>query len=70
MSLLIPFINSVKRLKTKKNICIFLIRSDHVGEFENDLFEKLCEENGIHHNFSTPRTPQENGFVERKNRSL
>nr|KYP32018.1 Retrovirus-related Pol polyprotein from transposon TNT 1-94 [Cajanus cajan] len=31
---------------------------------------RFCEENGIKHNFSTPRTPQQNGVVERKNRSL
>jgi len=30
----------------------------------------FCEENGILHNFSTPRTPQQNGVVERKNKSL
>ena len=29
-----------------------------------------CEENGILHNFSTPRTPQQNGVVEIKNISL
>ena len=34
------------------------------------MFEKFCEENGIMHNFSAPRTPQQNGVVERKNRSL
>ena len=46
------------------------MRSDHGGEFQNELFEKFCEENGIMHNFSAPRTPQQNGVVERKNRSL
>ena len=30
----------------------------------------FCEENGIMHEFSAPRTPQQNGVVERKNRSL
>ena len=54
----------------KKGTCISSIRSDHWGEFKNDLFEKFCEGNGIHHNFSTPRTPQQNGVVKRKNRSL
>jgi len=29
-----------------------------------------CEKHGINHNFSAPRTPQQNGVVERKNRSL
>ena len=30
----------------------------------------FCDEHGIEHNFSTPRTPQQNGIVERKNISL
>ena len=34
------------------------------------MFEKFCEENRIMHNFSAPRTLQQNGVVERKNRSL
>ena len=30
-----------------------------------------CNEHGIsHHNFSAPRTPQQNGVVEKKNRTL
>ena len=40
------------------------------GEFENHLFEQFCDDNGIDHNFSAPRTPQQNGVVERKNRVL
>ena len=31
---------------------------------------KNCEKHGIIHEFSSPRTPQQNGVVERKNRSL
>ena len=42
----------------------------HGSEFISDLFESFCEEKGYHHNFSTPKTPQQNGVVERKNRSL
>jgi len=30
----------------------------------------FCEKFGIQHNFSVPRTPQQNGVVERKNRAL
>ena len=30
----------------------------------------FCEKHGINHNFSAPRTPQQNVVVERKNRSL
>jgi len=58
-----------KIIQNKKNVNIASIRSDHGGEFENKDFELFFDENGIQHNFSTPRTPQQNGVVERKNRS-
>ena len=57
-------------IQNEKSMRIVSIRSDHGGEFQNEKFEKYCFENGIHHNFSAPRTPQQNGVVERKNRSL
>ncbi|KAK0575374.1 hypothetical protein LWI29_038069 [Acer saccharum] len=46
------------------------IRSDHEREFENASFESYCNSLGISHEFSAPRTPQQNGVVERKNRVL
>ena len=54
----------------KKELKILKVRSDHGGEFENEPFEIFCKEHGIIHEFSSPRTPQQNGVVERKNRSL
>ena len=36
----------------------------------NEFFKNFCSENGISHTFSSPRTPQQNGIVERKNRTL
>ncbi|GKB85672.1 retrovirus-related pol polyprotein from transposon TNT 1-94 [Tanacetum coccineum] len=40
-------------------------------EFDNEVqFGEFCNANGITHNFSAPRTPQSNGVVERKNRTL
>jgi transposase InsO family protein len=45
------------------------IRSDNVTEFKNSKIEGLLEE-GIKHEFSPPYTPQQNGVVERKNRTL
>ena len=59
-----------KRIQDEKGFCITSIRSNHGGEFENHFFENFCNENDISHNFSSPRTPQQNGVVERKNRSL
>ena len=60
----------VKVLQNQKDLKIACIRSDHGGEFENHDFENFCDKHGIEHNFSAPRTPQQNGVVERKNRSL
>jgi len=59
-----------KMIQNEKDLKIKVLRSDHGSEFQNELFEKFCEENGIMHNFSAPRTPQQNGVVERKNRFL
>ncbi|KAK2359506.1 putative mitochondrial protein [Trifolium repens] len=58
------------QIQNEKDSKILKVRSDHGGEFENEPFENFCEEHGILHEFSSPRTPQQNGVVERKNRSL
>jgi transposase InsO family protein len=52
------------RLRIKK------IRSDNGTEFKNSQIEGFLEEEGIKHEFSSPYTPQQNGVVERKNRTL
>ena len=59
-----------KQIQNEKGCCISFIRSDHGGEFENQPFKIFCEENDISHEFSCPRTPQQNGVVERKNITL
>ena len=60
----------VKKISVEKNTTILSIRSDHGLEFENSQFEKFYSEHGIIHNFSAPRTPQQNGAVEKKHRTL
>ena len=59
-----------KALQNENGCCIKSIRSDHGEEFQNARFERFCEKHGISHTFSALRTPQQNGLVERKNRSL
>jgi transposase InsO family protein len=39
-------------------------------EFKNSQIKGFLEEEGIKHEFSSPYTPQQNGVVERKNRTL
>nr|AAR89047.1 putative integrase [Oryza sativa Japonica Group] len=46
------------------------IRSDNGSEYKNASFEQFCNERGLEHEFSSPRVPQQNGVVERKNHVL
>ena len=46
------------------------LRSDHGKKFENSSCIDYCSEHGVDHKFSAPRTTQQNGVVERKNRTL
>src|ERR1041384_1926564 len=46
------------------------IRSDNGTEFKNTGVQEFLDEMGITHEFSAPYTPQQNGVVERKNRTL
>lgn len=48
---------------------IKVLRSVRGREYEIGLFNKFCEENGIIQE-TTPYSPQFNGVVERKNRTL
>ena len=59
-----------KKIQNEKGYSITCIRSDHGGEFENHAFENFCNDLGIEHKFLSPRTPQQNEVVERKNKSI
>ncbi len=59
-----------KEVTNARDTSVIAIRSDHGTEFENYLFDEFCSKKGITHNFSAPRTPQQNRVVERKNRTL
>ncbi|WP_233552525.1 DDE-type integrase/transposase/recombinase, partial [Alcanivorax profundi] len=58
----------IKRIQNEKGSQVCKIRSDHGSEFENSSFEKFYNNQGISHEFSAPKMPQQNGIVERKNR--
>ena len=59
-----------KKLQNEKGLYIVKIRSDHGKEFENAKFEAFYNEHSIKKEFSTPKTPQQNRVVERKNRVI
>jgi len=46
------------------------LRSDGGGEYTSIEFNDFCSSNGINHEVTAPYTPQHNGILERKNRTL
>jgi len=45
-------------------------RSDRGGEFNSIEFKEYCDERGVKHFTTTPYTPQQNGVVEHRNRTV
>lgn len=64
------FKNFKALVKKQSGYEIKAIRSDRGGEFTCNEFKNFCEENGIHHPLTVPRSPQQNGVAERKNRTI
>ena len=64
------FESFINRIQNEFESKVKIIRTDHVGEFENKIFDELCNTLGIFYQYSAPRTPQQNGVAERKNRTL
>ncbi|KAK2429638.1 putative mitochondrial protein [Trifolium repens] len=58
------------QIQREKGSNVVRIRSDHGREFENSKFDDFCAAEGIKHEYSSPITPQQNGIVERKNRTI
>ncbi|KAI5003256.1 hypothetical protein ZWY2020_030416 [Hordeum vulgare] len=59
-----------EQASTNFDIKIKHIRSDNGTEFKNTGLDDYLDELGITHELSAPYTPQQNGVVERKNRTL
>jgi transposase InsO family protein len=60
----------LRRAQNEFGLRIKKIRSDNGMESKNSQIEGFLEEEGIKHEFSSSYTPQQNGVVERKNRTL
>jgi transposase InsO family protein len=64
------FCSLALRLNNEHPNCLKAIRSDNGTEFRNASFNQFCLEHDVDQQFSTPRVPQQNGFVEQKNHTL
>ncbi|KAK9050852.1 hypothetical protein SSX86_030179 [Deinandra increscens subsp. villosa] len=60
----------VINLENQSNLKVKTIRCDNGTELKNHVLNSFCEEKGIVRQFSAPRTPQQNGVAERRNRTL
>jgi transposase InsO family protein len=60
----------LRRAQNEFELKVKKIRSDNGSEFKNLQVDEYLEEEGIKHEFFAPYTPQQNGVVERKNRTL
>nr|GFA11469.1 putative ribonuclease H-like domain-containing protein [Tanacetum cinerariifolium] len=57
-------------LENQLSLKLKVIRSDNGTKFKNNDLNQFCRMKRIKREFSVPRTPQKNGIVERKNRTL
>nr|GEV40197.1 putative ribonuclease H-like domain-containing protein [Tanacetum cinerariifolium] len=57
-------------LETQLSLKVKIIRSNNGTEFMNQDLNQFYRIKGIKREFSVPRTPQQNGIAERKNRTL
>ncbi|GJU06206.1 putative ribonuclease H-like domain-containing protein [Tanacetum coccineum] len=62
--------NFLKQIQVGLNKTVRFIRTDNGTEFVNQVMSEYYEGVGIFHQKSVPRTPQQNGVVERRNRTL
>ncbi|GJT98987.1 retrovirus-related pol polyprotein from transposon TNT 1-94 [Tanacetum coccineum] len=60
----------IKRVENQNDIKVKQLRTDNGTEFRNSILVNFCDEKEISQNFSSPYTPEQNGVVERKNRTL
>ncbi|KAI3729397.1 hypothetical protein L6452_18054 [Arctium lappa] len=60
----------ILRIENQTNQKVKVIRSNNGTEFKNLDLNTFCEEKGIERQYSAPRTPQQNGVAERRNRTL
>ncbi|KAL2237779.1 UNVERIFIED_CONTAM: Retrovirus-related Pol polyprotein from transposon TNT 1-94 [Sesamum indicum] len=57
-------------VETELGMSIKCLRTDSGGEFNSAEFNDFCKQQGVKRQLTTTYTPQQNGVVERKNRTM
>nr|GEY96369.1 retrovirus-related Pol polyprotein from transposon TNT 1-94 [Tanacetum cinerariifolium] len=63
-------ISFIKKTQVNLQLQVQRVRTDNGTEFKNKTLAKFFDDVGITQQFSSARTPQQNGVVERRNRTL
>ncbi|KAK1616553.1 hypothetical protein QYE76_022070 [Lolium multiflorum] len=63
-------IDFATKVQHQHNLLILAIRSDNGSEFKNYTLNDFLSDEEIRHQYSAAYTPQQNGVVDRKNRTL
>nr|GEY20522.1 retrovirus-related Pol polyprotein from transposon TNT 1-94 [Tanacetum cinerariifolium] len=63
-------IKFLKMIQVRLKVPVRRIRTDNGTEFDNQTLRDYYEEVGISHETSVARSPQQNGVIERRNRTL
>ncbi|KAJ9567157.1 LOW QUALITY PROTEIN: hypothetical protein OSB04_003123 [Centaurea solstitialis] len=63
-------ISFIRNVQVRLQLPVQVIRTDNDTGFRNRKLDSFLDSVGITHTFSAARTPQQNGVVERKNRTL
>jgi histone deacetylase 1/2 len=64
------FRNFKAKLEAETGNQLKSLRSDRGGEYLSFSFNDFCLQHGIHRELTQPRTPQQNGVAERRNRTI
>nr|GFA40265.1 retrovirus-related Pol polyprotein from transposon TNT 1-94 [Tanacetum cinerariifolium] len=62
--------NFLKKISVRIQAPVIIFRTDNETEFKNHVLKEYFDSVGITHETSAAKTPQQNGVVERRNRTL
>nr|GEZ64304.1 putative ribonuclease H-like domain-containing protein [Tanacetum cinerariifolium] len=62
--------NLLKKIYVRLQVPVIIVHTDNETEFKNQVLKEYFDSVGITYETSAAKTPQQNGFVERRNRML
>nr|GEU94320.1 hypothetical protein [Tanacetum cinerariifolium] len=65
-----PILPPTPAVENETGVKVKTLQTDSEGEFNLKAFTEYCDNTGLKHHFTAPYSPQQNGVVERRNRSV